>query len=152
MKLQADAATHPEGHPALAALAIVALSMLLVAGLALAGWIDRIDGRVGEWVSRGGRQVYAKELPAWLPWLAGAVLAAGLAGAILATPGGWRRVVLWLVTLVIVAAWAPVLSLAAHQPAITVPWIACLWAGFCAMVHASRHRMPCDAPSHDDSP
>ena len=125
--------------------AITALSMLLVAGLAAAGWIERIDARVADWVSRGGREGYGKMLPGWVPWSVAACGAAGVCLAILGTVGGWRWAVLWLGALAVVAGWAPVLSLAAHVPEIAAPWIACFWSGMCAMVYAWRHRMPSDS-------
>jgi hypothetical protein len=62
----------------------------------------------------------------------------------LATPGGWRRFVLWITSVVLVSAWAPVLSLAAHAPEISAPWIAAVWSGVCALVYTANHRMPCE--------
>lgn len=140
-----------EGNVVTTVVAITALSMLLVAGLAAAGWIDRIDGRIAGWVSRGGREAYGKVLPGWVVWCAAAGAAAGLSVAILETLRGWRWLVLWIGGLVVVAGWAPVLSLAAHAPEVAAPWIACFWSGLCAMIYASRHRMPCDPRPEEPS-
>ena len=87
---------------------------------------------------------FPKHLPGWSIWLMTAVFAFGLAYAMLNTPGTWRRVMLWITALTLVAAWAPVLSLAAHAPEITAAWVATLWSGVCALVYTTHHRMPCD--------
>jgi hypothetical protein len=51
---------------------------------------------------------------------------------------------LWLSAVILVAAWAPVLSLAARAPDIAAPLVATIWSGICALVYVSRHRMPVD--------
>lgn len=139
--------THPAGHWLLATAAIGALSMLLVAGLELLGLLERINMVVAAAVSRGGAEKFPQALPLWVLWLAVVAFAFGTAAALLGTPGFGRRLLLWLSTLVVVAAWAPVLSLAAHAPEIGAPWIATSWSGICAMIYAARHTMPCDAAS-----
>jgi len=63
--------------------------------------------------------------------------------------GTWRRLVLWITALVLVAAWAPVLSLAARAPDIGAPFTAVLWSGVCALVYAGNHRMACDEASEE---
>ncbi len=124
--------------------AIGGLSVVLAVGLAALGVLDRLNALAGGLVSRGGREGFPKQLPEWSLWLVTMALAFGLAFAILSTPGLWRRVVLWVSSLVLVAAWAPVLSLAAHVPAVGGPWVATLWSGVCAIIYASRHHMACD--------
>jgi hypothetical protein len=105
-----------------------------------------VNAGIARIVSRGGAEKFPNQLPDGGVWLAAALLSFGLAAAILGTPGAFRRVILWLSTVVLVAAWAPVLSLAAHAPEIAAPWIATLWSGVCAIVYTARHRMPCDGP------
>ena len=83
-------------------------------------------------------------MPAWGLWLGTALIAYGLALAMLGVPGTWRRLVLWFTTLVLVVVWAPVLGLAAHAPEIAAPLIAGLWSGACALLYVHSHRMPCD--------
>jgi hypothetical protein len=138
------AQTLPPGHVLLPAAAIGGLSLLLAAGLEWLGILARVDSGIARMVSRGGAEMFPRQLPLWGVWLAAALFAFGLAAAILATPGSVRRVILWLSAVLLVAAWAPVLSLAAHAPQIAAPWITTLWAGVCAMVYTARHRMPCD--------
>ena len=134
----------PAGHVLAAGAAIGAMSVLLAAGLELLGVVARLNEGVAGMVSRGGVETFPLALPGWGIWLAAVGFAFGLAGTLLATPGAGRRVLLWLSALVVVAAWAPVLSLAARTPEIGAPWIAALWSGACAIFYASRHRMPCD--------
>ena len=124
--------------------------MVLAVGLAALGFLDRLNGLAAALVSRGGREGFPKQLPEWAIWLATVALAFGLAFAILSTPGLWRRVLLWVAALVLVAAWAPVLSLAAHAPAVGGPWVATLWSGVCALVYATRHHMACDPGEAED--
>jgi len=126
------------------ATAIGGLSVLLAAGLAATGLIGRLDAMVSAAVSRNGRETFPNQLPEPVVWLSTAILAFGLAFAILSTAGTARRITLWITTAVLVGAWAPVLSLAAHAPAVSAPWIATFWSGVCALFYASNHHMACD--------
>lgn len=140
------AAPHPAGHVLRPAAAIGVLSLGLAAGLELLGVLARVNDGIARIVSRGGAERFPRHLPDGAAWLAAALFSFGLAAAMLGTPGPLRRLALWLSAVVLVAAWAPVLSLAAHTPEIAAPWIATLWSGVCAMVYTSRHRMPCEEP------
>jgi hypothetical protein len=136
---------HPEGHVLVPAAAIGSLSILLVAGLGVLRILDRVDQLIGRLVANGKAGGFPKALPEWSVWLATVVFAFWLAFAILSVAGAWRRVVLWITALVLIAGWAPVLSLAARSPDIAAPFIAVLWSGVCALVYAGNHRMACDA-------
>lgn len=126
------------------AAAIGALSILLAVGLDVLRILEPMDRMVSKLVSQGAIQSYPKALPTWSVWLATVVLAFGLSFAILSVAGTWRRLVLWITAMVLVAGWAPVLALAAHFPDIGAPFIATLWSGVCALVYAGSHRMACD--------
>lgn len=134
----------PVGHVLVPAAAIGSLSILLAVGLSVLGILDRVNLVISHLVSRGKVEGFPKSLPEWLHWLATVIFAFGLSFAILSIAGTWRRVVLWITAVVLVAAWAPVLSLAAHAPDIGAPFIATLWSGICALVYSNNHRMPCD--------
>lgn len=134
----------PTNHGVLPALAIGGLSVVLVAGLEAFGILTRVNLLLGRLLSRDGSGNFPKALPQWAIWLAAAAFAIGLAFAILHVPGTWRRVMLWITTVVVIAAWGPVLVLAAHAPDIAGPWIAAIWSGVCALVYAGNHRMACD--------
>jgi hypothetical protein len=133
-----------EGHVLVPATAIGSLSVLLVVGLSALRILDRADLAIGKWMSQGKPASFPKALPEWALWLAVVLFAFGLAFAILGVASTWRRVVLWITTVVLVAAWSPVLSLAAHAPDVAAPLIAVIWSGVCALVYAGNHRMPCD--------
>ncbi len=148
--------THPRpsGHVLVPSAAIGGLAVILVAGLDALGFLDRTNERIAQWVSRNGAETFPKQLPEWALWLGTVLFAFGLAIAILSTPGLWRRGILWITSMALVAAWAPVLGIAAHAPEISGTWIAAFWSGFCAMVYTANHRMACDespAPPHDPS-
>lgn len=136
-----------QGHVLVPAAAIGGLSVLLAAGLSVLGLLDRIDGVIATTVSRGGRESFPKHLPDPLIWLSTAILAFGLAFAMLSTDGILRRLSLWITSAVLVATWAPVLSLAAHSPAIAAPWIATVWSGVCTLVYTAKHRSGPDTDS-----
>ena len=144
MILKKPSHPHPEGHVLVPAAAIGALSILLVVGLSALRILDRVDLLIATLVSNGKAGGFPNALPEWTVWLATVIFAFWLAFAILSVAGTWRRVVLWITTLVLVAGWAPVLSLAARSPDIGAPFIAVLWAGVCALVYAGNHRMACD--------
>jgi hypothetical protein len=144
--------TRPDGHVTVPAAAIGGLSIALAAGLAALGALDRVNAAIAGLVSRGGAEKFPKQVADGWVWLAAVIFAFGLAFAMLGTAGQWRRVVLWLTAIVLVAAWAPVLSLAAHAPEIAAPWIATVWSGVCSLVYAANHQMAVDqkSPSSDD--
>ncbi len=137
----------PVGHVRVAAAAIGLLSILLAAGLSVLGILERVNGWIAKGLLAGKANGFPKSLPEWSVWLATGLLAFGLAFAILSVPGTWRRGVLWVTAVVLVAGWAPVLSLAAHAPDVAAPFIATVWSGVCALVYAGNHRMPCDKTS-----
>ncbi len=134
----------PSGHLLVPAAAIGSLSILLAAGLSLLGMLDRLDGMAASLVTREKAADFPQSLPEWSLWLAALGFAFGLSFSILSVPGTWRRLILWLTSLALIAAWAPVLSLAAYAPDIATPFIAALWSGVCALVYAGKHRMPCE--------
>lgn len=142
----------PAGHVVAPALAIGSLSILLGAGLSLLGALDQANSAIARLVALDPAAAYPQALPQWLPGLAAALVAFALSFSILSVAGAWRRWVLWISAVVLTAAWAPVLSLAAHAPEIAAPLVAALWSGACAIVYAGKHLMPCDEISETPSP
>ncbi|MFT4176895.1 MAG: hypothetical protein QM627_09585 [Luteolibacter sp.] len=134
----------PPGHVVGPVLATGSLGVLLAGGLFALGVISRLDGWVAGVVEQAGVRGFPKELPQWSVWLATVVIAYGLAAVILEVPCVWRRLILWVSTVMLVLGWAPVLGLAAHRPEISMPLIAALWSGLCALVYSRNHRMPVD--------
>lgn len=141
----------PEGHVLVPSAAIGGLSIALAAGLALLGPMGKFNQSIATIVSRGGAETFPKHLPAWSFWICATLFAFGLAAAILSTSGSWRRILLWVSSVILVAGWAPVLSLAAHAPDIGVPLVTTIWSGVCALVYSANHHMPCDPPPSSHS-
>lgn len=131
-----------EGHVLVPALAIGSLALVLAAGFGFAGIMDRVNDGIAAGLHVGTQTT--KSLPEWAVWLAAVVGAFGLSMAILSVPGTWRRVLLWVTALALVAGWGPVLVLAAREPVVAVPLLAVFWSGLCSLVYATRHRMAVD--------
>jgi hypothetical protein len=127
----------PVGYGLWPAVVIGGLSMMLVTTLGMLGWIGQINRVVAEMVSRNSTGKAPEHLPGGWIWFA-----FGLALAMLGSVGHWRRCVLWLTTLLLVAAWAPVLSLVDYAPNISAPWIVVVCSGLCTMVYVLRHPNP----------
>lgn len=133
------------------ALAICALSMALALGLKFLGILERIDLAIGGMVQvpkdgGGMASAFPNHLPISVIWLSAGIFSLFVATAVLSVAGWERRLIIWFTSQLLVTTWAPVLSLAAFMPEISAPWVATAWAGFCAVVHAANHRMPCDSP------
>ncbi len=141
--------SQPVGQVLLPAAAIGSLSILLVTGLELLGILPRVNLTIQNIITQGKVTAYPKSLPEWLLWFSAILFAFALSFTILCIPGKWRRFVLWVTAMVLVAGWAPVLSLAAHVPAIGAPFIAVVWSGVCALVYTTKHLMPVDDISPD---
>lgn len=131
---------------------IGSLSVMLAVGLSALRIIERLDDLIAARFLQKGASAFPQSLPESLVWLAALVLAFALSYAVLSVAGTWRRVVLWVSTAVLVAVWAPVLSLAAHAPDVAAPLIVVIWSGVCSIVYARNHRMPCDEASHPPQP
>lgn len=131
-----------EGHVLVPLLAIGAMAMVLAAGFGFTGLTERADGWIAKTLSPSGGEMGG--IPVWAVWVAAAVGAFGLPAAILTVPGSWRRIVLLVSAVVVMAAWAPVLVVAAREPVVAVPLLATFWAGLCAYVYAQRHHMAVD--------
>lgn len=144
--------SRPAGHVLAPAAAIGGLSTLLGAGLSLLGALDRLNFAIARIVSLDQTVTYPKALPLWSQWLAAVLIAFAVSFSILSVAGAWRRWLLWVSTIVLTAAWAPVLSLAAHAPEIAAPLVTALWSGACAIVYAGKHLMPCDEVAETSSP
>ena len=136
----------PAGHLLLATASIGALSCLLAASLGGFGILEPLNQSFANALSQGHGGHFPKTIPGWLAHALTAIFSFALPLSILAVPGTWRRSLLAITAVVLVAGWAPVLSLAAYSPDIAAPFIATLWSGICALSYAGNHRMACDEP------
>ncbi len=128
---------HTDHHPLLPGAAIGALSLLLVAGLETLGTLNFINQFIAERLAPESDLPH--QLPLWGIWLASFGFAFGVSFAVVHAECGWKRAVLWITSLAVVAGWAPVLVLAAHAPDIAAVIIVTFWSGLCALVYAQRH-------------
>jgi hypothetical protein len=136
----------PRGQVQAPAATLAGLAVLLVAGLAGLGLLGRIDAALAGLLDA---RVPGRFVGGPHPFVLGAAVlltAYGLPFVLLSVPGNTRRALLFTSTLLLLAAWVPVLALAAMKPAVSAPFLAALWAGGGALFYAARHRMPCDAP------
>lgn len=134
----------PAGHWLAAALTIGALSMILCTGLTLLGLAARMDAWLFESVASVIPGPFPHTLGMTASWSATIAIAFGLPMLLLGIPAHWRRLVIAVSIVVSIAAWIPVLALAAHSPSLSMPLVAGVWSGICAIIYATRHRMPCD--------
>jgi hypothetical protein len=141
----------PAGHVASPVAAIGSMAALLAAGMGAVGLLGRVDGMIGQSLAGVSPPGSAVALPIWLPWVGVVAGAFVVPLVLLEVAGSWRRVVLWVSALGLVAGWAPVLALASRMPEVSGTFIATFWSGLCSLVYASRHRMPCDALSETRS-
>lgn len=125
------------------ALATGSLGILLSAGLHVLGLLEPLDSGLAALVALDPATA-AAAVPAWVVWLATAGLAYGLAIVLLEIPGTWRRVVIWLSTIAVVAGWLPVAAISGSHAQVAAPAVAVVWSGICAIIYASRHRMAAD--------
>lgn len=135
----------PLGQVGIATAAIGSLAIILAGGLAVCGLLDPIDA----WFRNGIPSAAATQtLPAAVIWLGAAVVAYGLAMAMLGSSGIWRQMVVWITSLVLIAVWAPVLGLASYQINVA-PWlVAAIWSGVCSLAYVRSYRMSCDSSPH----
>ena len=143
------AVIRPLGHVVVPVAVIGSLSLVLAVGLELLGISGRVDSGVIKMVTHGKEEGFPKVLPEWSGWFVALLFGFGLPWVMLSVAGAWRRWVLWVSAMFLTFSWAPVLVLAAHRPQIGIPLIVVSWAGICAMVYSSRHRMPCDSHGVD---
>ncbi len=136
----------PEGHVPLPVMLTGGMGLTLAAGLQGFGLLENLDRSLaGMFVEPGAVLAQPPVTPGVL-WLATAVLAFGIAWVILQIPGTWRRAVIWISTLVVIAGWVPVAAIAHASAPVAAPLVACGWAGLCAIIYASRHHMAMDEP------
>lgn len=131
------------GHPVAAASLIGAMSFALAACFDRFGLLRGCDSLLKQAFVKNA-DGFPNSLPPVGLWAGIAALSFLLPLAMLATRTQWRRTLLWLLALFVIASWAPVLALAAYAPKISAAWIATFWSGFCALYYTVHHLMPAD--------
>jgi hypothetical protein len=139
----AAAHKHP-AHVGFATIAITLMAIGLSAGLKFLGLIDRLDAWIAALVIKPGLSSPVHTLDPYLLWIVTAILTASLTAVMLNISASWRRILVWILALIITSFWVPVLLLASHKPDIGVALIGLLWAGCCALIYTMNHEMPAD--------
>ena len=134
---------HP-AHVGFATIAITLMAVGLAAGLEFLGIINRLDAWIAALMQKPGISAPVHSLNPYLNWTVTALLALGLAGVMLNISGSWRRIVIWVLAMIITSFWVPVLLLASHKPEIGLALVGLLWSGCCAMVYTMNHEVPAD--------
>jgi hypothetical protein len=125
-----------------AALAITAMALMVAGAVDLLGPLRQIDGAVARWLEGLG---LGGELPPvsmrWV-WAWTVPVTFGVAWAVLHVGRPWQRWVLVITTVVLTAAWLPVLVLMDRSAPVGVPGIALFWVAVGSLVYAARHADP----------
>jgi hypothetical protein len=148
--MEQKAHKHP-AHVAFATVAIALMAVGLAAGLAILGIIGRLDRWIAEVMLKPGFSAPVHTLDPSLLWSMTALLSLGLAVVMLNVSGSWRRLLIWILSLIITLFWVPVLLLASHKPEIGVALVALFWAGCCAIVYTMNHEMPADLTDNNNT-
>ncbi len=124
------------------------LSFGFVMGLRQMGVLQTVDTGVRQWWSGLGEGL--RESPLWveygfLGWMSYVVPA-----LMLHCPAMWRKWVIWWGMMFLCAVWFPVLVLASWVVPPSGTLVAGFWSGLCAMIYASRHRLPCEQVSYGE--
>jgi hypothetical protein len=138
------AAPKPPAHPLAALISIGGMSLVLAAALEMLGFSQTIDVAVASWIKHSGLTGDFRALPGFAPWVWTVPMVLGLAAAMLGSRKNWRRLVLWITTVMLTLAWVPVLALAGYRAAVTMPLLALLWCGLWSMIYATRHEEPAE--------
>jgi hypothetical protein len=133
---------HAHGSLSVTKILIGTMSLGLAVGMSLLGFLDAPNAMMTEWISLLGGE--AREIPASLMLLFAGFTAFFPVSVMLSCPGAWRRLIVWLSSLLLMLAWMPVLALAAWKFFPMIPLIAGVWSGMCAMIFAHRHSLPCE--------
>jgi len=140
----------PDGHVIAPTVLTGSMGLALAAGLNILNLLEPVDFAAFHALVGTPPEAGASTTPAASPavlWSITAATAYAVAAVILTVPCMWRRVIVWLSTLVVIAGWLPVAAIANLHAAVAAPVIATAWSGLGALIYAARHRMPADAPA-----
>ncbi len=133
-----------EPHVFFAVMVSGLMALGLAGGLEFIGVMGVLNGWLMALMGGTGLAVPERVLGWEVVWMGAVLLSFLLAAVIMNVAGMWRRLLVWVVTVVLTIFWVPVLWLAAHKPEIGVAVVVVIWSGFCAMVYATNHVMPAD--------
>ena len=118
---------------------VAALAVGLAFGMDALGVLAAFDDAVlGMFRGLGGEGGW-RLFPQAASWPLLGLVCFGLAFAMIESPGGWRRLVLWVSCGGVIAAAVPLAALASRWLGPGGPMVAWLWTGVCGMIYAHRH-------------
>lgn len=134
------------GHPFTAAAVVGSFALAVVVLLRVAGVFDGTDGSIRDSYLEGGFNVPVGSVQPWWDFLLVMVVIYGLVWLMFETPGTARRVLILLTSLVLLWAASPVMALWGSFWSPLGVMLGSGWAGFCAILWARTHPMPCELP------
>jgi hypothetical protein len=118
------------------------------------GWVAAMERQLAEFMAAHLGESFTHQLPLSVRWGAALLMAFGLPLSILTSVDLCRRLILWIVSSIVMLAWAPVLCLAAYQPEVLLVVVVTLVAGGFAVLYAGCLRCSSDdlsSDSHEES-
>lgn len=143
-----SAQKHP-AHVSFAIMAITFMALGLAAGLDFLGLMERLNRWILSIVQKSNLSSPANTLSSHTIWIFTALMSLCLAAAMLNVSGQWRRVLIWMLTVIITIFWVPVLWLASYKPDIGITLVSLVWSGCCALVYCMNHEMPADMTENE---
>lgn len=136
------------------ALLCAGLTLVLLVVLRQSGMVEAMDRELVRVFAGHLGETPVQHLPVAMTWSAAALVALLLPLALFSCPHAWQRCLLWLSSVVVLAAWAPVLALAAHHPGVSLPVLAALLSGLLVLIQLAwlhRGRRDPISPDHEES-
>lgn len=123
--------------------------MAFAASMAALGVAGRLDSLLAASLEMVRPEGGFRNTPIHWIWPGALAHALMMAVVLLHTPGWWRRWLFSAAALVVTAGWAPVLALAAWQPAVSVPLLVVITSAAGSLLYIARHHMPNDLADHE---
>ncbi len=134
------------GHPFTAAAVVGSFALAVVVLLRVAGTFDGTDASILDTYLQSGFNVAVGGVQPWWDFLLVMVVVYALVWLLFETPGTTRRVLVLLTALVLLWAASPVMGLWGTFWSPLGVMLGSAWSGFCAILWARTHPMPCELP------
>jgi len=135
----------PPGHVPLPVMLTGSMGLSLAGGLHFFGLLEILDRHLASLVAVEGELMTTAPSTGVL-WSMTVAATYGVVFIILEIPATWRRLVIWISTLVVILGWLPVAAIAHTHAKVGAPLVSVAWAGLCAIIYAARHHMETDDP------
>jgi len=133
----------PHGHVPMPTVVIGAMGLALTGVLHLSGLLAALDRYLASLVAENPGALSPTLSPTTL-WTITACIAFGMVFVLLNIPGNWRRIVIAISSLAVIAGWLPVAAIANAQAPVAVPLVAAAWVALCTIIYGAGHRMDSD--------